>query len=276
MQMAKVYEHERYQVGTVPIQSVEGHVSWGGVWSGFLIGIGLLLLFSALGLAIGISTIGVAPGEELNARGLGVGAVIWSSLSILVALFIGGIVSTRVGGIFDRTAGMIQGALVWVLALLGILYLAGSGVGILASGAFGMMGGLTRGAGAVAGSTPQLRDLASGDMDQILARLNDPQTVKIVATATGMSQEEARSNLASIRARVEAVKDDPAKAVAEAKQGLQDLLSKAGTQVRGAAAAAQPYASSAIWITFAAMLFALLASVGGAMIGRSKAAISRA
>jgi hypothetical protein len=26
--MAKVYEHERYQVGTVPIESVEGHVSW--------------------------------------------------------------------------------------------------------------------------------------------------------------------------------------------------------------------------------------------------------
>lgn len=274
--MAKVYEQERYQVGTVPIESVEGHVSWGGVWSGFLIGMGLLLLFSALGLAIGISTVDVAPGEELNARGLGMGAAIWSSLSLLIALFIGGIVSTRVGGIFDRTVGMIQGALVWVLALLGILYLASSGVSLLASGTFGMIGGLTKGAGAVVGSAPQLSDLASGDMDQILARLNDPQTVKIVATTTGMSQEEAQSKLAGIRARVEAVKDDPAKATAEAKQGLQELISQAGTQVRGAAAAAQPYASSALWMTFAAMLLALLASVGGAMVGRSEAVARRA
>jgi hypothetical protein len=171
---------------------------------------------------------------------------------------------------------MIQGALVWVLALLGILYLASSGVSLMASGAFGMMSGLTQGAGVAIGSAPQLSDLTSGDIDQILARLNDPQTVKIIAAATGMSQEEARSKLASIQARAEAVKDDPAKAAAEAKQGLQDLLSQAGTQARGAAAAAQPYASSAIWITVAAMLLALLASVAGAMIGRTGTAIRRA
>jgi hypothetical protein len=36
---------------------------------------------------------------------------------LLIALFVGGLVATRVGMVFDRTAGMIQGALVWVLAI---------------------------------------------------------------------------------------------------------------------------------------------------------------
>jgi hypothetical protein len=269
--MAKVFEHEVYEVGAMPIEAEEGRVSWAGVWSGFLIGMGVLLLLTALGLAIGISTVDVAPGEDLNARGLGVGAAIWASLTLLVALFIGGVVSTRGGGIFDRTAAMIQGALVWVLALLAIVYLASSGVGLLTSGVFGMMSGITKGAGAAVASAPQLSDLASGDINQIMARLNDPQTVKIVATATGLSQEETRSKLGDIRQRVEAAQDDPARATAEAKQGLQDLLSQAGTQAREAAAAAQPYASSAVWMTFAAMLLALLASLGGALTGRSGA-----
>ena len=133
-----------------------------------------------------------------------------------------------------------------------------------------------RGAGAAVANAPQLSDLASGDINQIMARLNDPQTIKIVATATGMSQEETQRKLADIRTRAEAAKDDPAKATAEAKQGLQDLLSQAATQARSAAAAAQPYASGAVWMTFAAMLLALLASVAGAMIGRSTAALRNA
>ena len=38
----------------VPVTFEGVRVSWGGVWSGFLFGMGVLLLLSTLGLAIGI------------------------------------------------------------------------------------------------------------------------------------------------------------------------------------------------------------------------------
>lgn len=259
-------------VETVPVTLEGVRVSWGGIWSGFLFGIGILLLFSALGLAIGISAADLGPGRDLNASGLGIGAAIWSGVSLLIALFIGGMVATRVGMVFDRTAGMVQGALVWVLAILGIIYLASSGISLVTSGAFSLLRGVTGQVGAVVQGVPQLDDLLSGDVDQILARLNDPQTVRTVAAATGMSQQEAQSRLADIRARIEAVKDNPAQAAAQARQAVQELLAQAGQRAERAAASAQPYASATLWMTLAILVLSLLAAIGGAMIGANRAA----
>ena len=119
-------------------------VSWGGIFGGVLVALGVLLLLAALGLAVGISA--AQPGET-DPGALGTGAGIWAAASLLIALFVGGMVSTRIGAIFDRTTGVFEGALVWVVSLLLIAYLAGSGVGMLAGGAFDLVGG----AGEVAG-----------------------------------------------------------------------------------------------------------------------------
>ena len=131
----EVYPSIETAVETVPVTLEGVRVSWGGVWSGFLFGMGVLLLLSTLGLAIGISAADIGPRQDLNASGLGTGAAIWSGVSLLIALFIGGMVATRVGMVFDRTAGMIQGALVWVLAILGIIYMAASGISLVTSNA---------------------------------------------------------------------------------------------------------------------------------------------
>lgn len=271
--MAKTYPREIYEPVVDAAATLEGdRVSWCGVWSGFLIGMGILLLLTALGLAIGISAVGSGADAGMNARGFGIGGAIWGGLSLLAALFIAGMVATRVDVVFDRTIALIQGALVWVLATLAILYLAGSGIGLVASGAFGLLSGLTGGVGAVISSVPRVDDLASGDADQILARLRDPKTASMVAAATGMSEQEAQSTLARIQARVEAVRGDPAKAVAEARQGLRELLGQAGRRVAEAAAAAQSYASGALWTTLAAMVLSLIAATAGALVGWHQAA----
>ena len=43
---------------------------------------------------------------------IGVGAVIWAGVQLLLALFVGGMVATRVGAIIDRTTGLFEGVLV--------------------------------------------------------------------------------------------------------------------------------------------------------------------
>jgi len=246
-------------------------VGWGSVWSGFLVAVGVFMLLTVLGLAIGISAADVGPGEDGNAAGLGIGAAIWSGLTLLVALFVGGMVATRTGMVYDKAAGIVEGMLIWVLFILTLVYMASSGISMLSSGLFSALGGVTQSA-ASAVKNLDVNSLTSGDVSQITARLNDPTTAQMVATATGMPQDEARKTLTGIAQRVEEAKSDPAKAAAEARKGLQEVTAKAGARVEEAAARAQPYASTTLWSTLLAMILALAAAVGGAMAGRKQAA----
>ncbi len=160
-------------------------VSWGGVWGGVLVAVGLLLLLAALGVAVGISA--TDPAQTDPAK-LGTGAGIWAGVSLLVALFVGGLVSTRIGAIFDGTTGFFEGALVWVVSILLMGYLAASGVGSLAGGAFSMIGGAQQAVGSVLGTTDpqQIKEQAqqkAQDMKQSLPQLRQrAQEAKPTAT----------------------------------------------------------------------------------------------
>ena len=69
---------ERRRIAYPAILRAEGmKVSWGGIFGGVLVAIGLLLLLTALGVAVGISA--AQPGET-QASTLGTGAGIWAVL----------------------------------------------------------------------------------------------------------------------------------------------------------------------------------------------------
>jgi hypothetical protein len=233
-------------------------VSWGGVWSGFLIALGAMLLLGTLGVAIGVSAIDPTGG----ARGLGVGAAIWGGLTWLIAVFIGGMVAARLGLVLDQPTSALHGALVWVLSMLAVLYLATSGISLGVNALLGVAGSI---AGA-AGSAGPLADLTGGDVNQILTRLNDPTAASTVASATGMSQDAARRALADIRARVEAARNDPARATAEAREGLRQLAARVADRATSAA-------RTTSWTALGAMVLSLLAAIGGAMWGARRAAL---
>ena len=263
------------QRGVVSASAIQhgSRIAWGGIWSGLLVAVGVFLLLSVLGLAIGISAADVGPGQDGNAKGLGVGAAVWSALTLLISLFIGGMVATRTGMVYDRTTGMIEGVLVWVLAVIMLIYMASSGIGMLTSGVFGALGGVTKGATAAVSSSVDIGDLSSGNVDQITARLNDSKTVQLVAAATGMPQAEARTTLLGIAQRVESARNDPAQAMAEARKGADELAARVKTRAAQAAAQAQPYASATMWSTLLALVLALGAAIAGAMSGRKQVGI---
>ncbi|HEX6528704.1 MAG TPA: hypothetical protein VF004_02725 [Burkholderiales bacterium] len=130
---------ERRRFAYPALLTAEGmKVSWGGVFGGVLSAVGLLMLLTALGVAVGISA--AQPGET-EASTLGTGAGIWVAASLLISLFVGGLVSTRIGAITDGTTGFFEGALVWVVSVLLMLYLATSGVSMLAGGTLNLVGG---------------------------------------------------------------------------------------------------------------------------------------
>jgi hypothetical protein len=247
-------------------------VSWGGVFAGVLVAMGVSMLLAALGLAIGVTA--VDPGET-DPGTIGVGAAVWGGLQLLLALFIGGMVATRVGAIIDRTTGFFEGVLVWVVSLILMAYLAGSGIASVASGAFSLLGGATQTFSAVVQGQGGAANIdVAGTVDQMAEQLRSPELVNRVASVTGLSVNEVRSTLNETATRVEANRNDPTQAAEEASRGIGSLFDRARTSGALAAQAEeiQPEAASAAWLTFVGLLLSLVAAVSGAMLGRSKAA----
>jgi hypothetical protein len=133
-------------------------VSWGGIWGGVLTAVGLVLLLASLGAAIGITA---TDPTQADAGKLGIAAAAWLGISLLIALFVGGMVSTRIGATVDGGTSFWEGALVWVVTLLAIAWLATTSLASLTGGALRIMGGAAQTAATAMQGTPQANDAAN-------------------------------------------------------------------------------------------------------------------
>jgi hypothetical protein len=256
--------------GTPPIGV---RVRWGGVTSGWVVALGTLLLLTTLGLAIGITALGDPRTADSNtASGLGLGAGLWGAVTLLIASFLGGLVSTRVTDRPDRGGAVLHGTLVWTLTSLMLVWLLGQGVSLGLSGLFGALSGLTRTAAtAVTTTATQGGDLAHSlglsDPTQVMNRLDNPETATLFASATGMAPEEARATLAQFRGRIEAVRDNPERVTAEVRDFLAQYKERATQQALQTTAAVQKGASVGAWVTFGVLTLMLIAAIVGALAG---------
>jgi len=91
------------------------------------------------------------------------------------------------------------------------------------------------------------------DATQVMHKLDDPTTASTLATATGISNEDASAALADLRARVDMVRDDPARVAAEVRDFLAPYAERATQQATAAAPMAQRTATMGAWITVGAM-----------------------
>jgi len=124
-----------YRTGLFSTEGVR--VSWGGIFGGVMVAVGLLLLLAALGVAVGITAIDP---QSTQLGRLGAGAAIWTGVSLLLALFLGGLLASRLGATYDRTTSFFEGFLVWIVSLLLVAYLAASGMNWVAGDTFAIMG----------------------------------------------------------------------------------------------------------------------------------------
>lgn len=209
--------------------TLEGiRVSWGGIWGGVLTAVGLLLLLAALGAAIGISA---ANPQSTDVQTVGIAAGVWAGVSLLIALFVGGLVSTRIGATFDGATGFWEGALVWVVTLLLMAYLATTSLATLTGGAMKVMGAAAQTAATAVQGTPQ----ANNAVNQAQNQVRNGSAASMV--------DQLKSKLSQARAN--------------------------GT-IQQKAAQAKPAASKALWGAFVALVLSLVAAVLGAMAGRRR------
>jgi len=139
--------------GTLPILK---RISWGAIFAGTVLALVLQLSLSLLGLGIGLGTID--PLQEQNPMsGIGVGASIWWIVSMLVSLYLGATVASRLAGMPKKTDGLLHGLLTWSVVTLLTFYLLSTAVGRIIGGVTGVAGralsGVGQGIAAVAPAT---------------------------------------------------------------------------------------------------------------------------
>ena len=131
-------------------QVMEYHdlVRWGPIFSGLVIAIGTQLVLSALGAAIGLSNIANSGSPRSIAGSVGTGVGIWSIISLLISLGVGGWVTARACGPMNRSTALLNGAILWATTLT-------IGSWLLANGVAGTFGVVAANAGAAINQAQQ-------------------------------------------------------------------------------------------------------------------------
>lgn len=132
---------------TRPVAEYHDLVRWGPIFAGLVIAIATQLVLTGLGAAVGLTTLANTVTPQGEAGGVGTAVGIWSIISLLIALFIGGWVTARACGPMNRKTAMLNGAILWATTLAVSAWLLSTGV----AGAFGLV---AQGADAVINQIP--------------------------------------------------------------------------------------------------------------------------
>lgn len=139
-------------------------LSWGAILAGAVVATALQMVFSVLGLAIGLGAYDVGDA----ARPFGIGAAVWVLLTALVTLFVGGMTTGRLAGVLTRGDGMLHGIVLWGVSALLAAWMVASGAGALLGGAFNVVGRTAAAAtGGVVGAAGQVIGGAVGQAGNV-------------------------------------------------------------------------------------------------------------
>jgi len=109
------------------VASVGSRVSWSALLAGAVVALTIYVSLGTLGVAIGLST---ANSDNVGGDSLAIGAAIWAALSLLVALFMGGFVTSRSTVGERKDEAMIYGLLLWGTIFVGIIMLTAQGLNL--------------------------------------------------------------------------------------------------------------------------------------------------
>jgi len=171
-------------------------VNWPGVFVGLITGVTLLVVLGTLGVAIGASTAN-------SLTGLGIGAIIWTALTVLISAYMAGYTAVRAGnqGLASRGqfTGLVTGMLMTLALTLFLSNVISGLVGTAGSAISSVVGGAataTAAAGTAAANNPGTENAATS----LLSGLNADSIGQIIGDASpdlSDAQSTAAANVVS-------------------------------------------------------------------------------
>lgn len=185
----EMHEHE-YGEGTDPREWYPRgrRMSWGAIFAGLFVALGIFLTLQILGAGIGLSTIDLTGRQTSSAQGLGVGAAIWSFIFGIVSLFVGGWVAGRLALLPNRIERILHGLTVWALFCVVLFWVATTALGALAGGGLSLLGKTASAAGQAAVSPQGQQAMANQGLTP------DVIQQQIAGLAGGTAQPGQQSN----------------------------------------------------------------------------------
>lgn len=150
-------------------------LSWSAVLAGVIIAIIVQMLLSLLGLGIGLSSFSPAT-EEDPLSGFGTGASLWWLISILISLFVGGLVTGWLSDSYNKMDNVLHGALAWGVFALVSLYIVTSSIGSILGGLGNVVGKSFSTVGSVVKDAAP--DMSAAIGNQIGIKNEDLETLK--------------------------------------------------------------------------------------------------
>lgn len=124
-----VTSHEGSKLKNSLKSSLFTTICWSAVLAGVAIAVSVQLVLMMLGVASGVALASLTVGEILS-----YGALMWASVSMLIAAFVGAYVAGRMSGLRRKIDGVLHGVICWAVSILLALILATTTGGSLISG----------------------------------------------------------------------------------------------------------------------------------------------
>ncbi|MBN1205995.1 MAG: hypothetical protein JXB05_13845 [Myxococcaceae bacterium] len=288
--MAEIVEKSRVEA----IPGVPFKLSWGAIFGGAFVALGIWILLYSLGLALGLSS--VDPGDPGSARSAGIGTGIWSLIAPLIALFIGGLVAARTAGVVDKGGGALHGAVLWGLTTLAGVIVMGMALSSLLGAVFsvgksavGAAGSAISGAASQGGQVGTIARSFGLNAEDALAPINQrlQQEGKPTITADQLqatTKDVLNTAIQQGRLDRELLVSSIAENTALSRQDAQELAGRIETQwnqaqgqvgevkqqVQQGALQAADTTGRVFWGVFFALLLGLASAILGATLGVSK------
>ena len=103
--------------------AVQSRVSWGALLAGAAVGVAIYTVLALLGVAVGLTT---ANGSDLG--DVSTAAGIWAFVSLVIAMFFAGWVTTMCTVGETRTEAVLYGVVVWAVTATLLMWTAAKGV----------------------------------------------------------------------------------------------------------------------------------------------------
>ncbi len=174
----------------VDVVTPTDRVRWGPIIAGLFAALSTLAVMSVLGLALGASAFD--PGDR--AINFGIGAGIWGAVSALLAFLVGGFTAARTAAVGGRNNGLLNGTMVWVVAIPLLLYALTSGIGLLVGTAGRAAATAAQVAAPAAG---QLADNAGAQASAAAAAGGAAQAAEGVASAAAVAATDPANQAAA-------------------------------------------------------------------------------
>lgn len=270
-------EARTFETRTTERRSYFPWISWGAIFAGLASGMGTYLLLALLGLAAGLTAVDPQSADPMGKAPLITG--IWTSISLVLAAFIGGYVAARMSGLTRLADGMLHGLVAWSVSTLVFAFVITTSIGSIIGGAFSMIG---QGAKAVAGGAASTAGNVSGSpgiQNQLESLLKGSSGQGNVSKESMSSLQEKlsagdRDGAISVMTNEMGFTRDRAETVVDRGMALSGSAQNLPEQARGAASSAVSGLTKISWGLFIGVLLSMALGVFGGVVG-SKAAVKR-